>query len=205
MHDQIKSGLIEQMTWPGRAKNTLRGNLTADVYRVMGRSSLWGVLRMALFSRTFRSVVTMRLCQATKGNILCRVLHYWAQGKAGLDLPWNVEVGRGLLIAHGWGLVVSAHAKIGSNVTLLHGVTIGGKEEIRPDGSRSSSFPTIQDEVWMGAHSIVIGGITIGQGAIIAPGAVVTRDVPPRTIMAGVPARVIRNDAIPDVRNKVPF
>lgn len=193
------------MTRRARAHYPLRAHLMADMYRVAGRSSLWGLFRLTLFSRTFRSVVTMRLCQATNGNVLCRLVHNWTQGKAGLDLPWNVQVGRGLLIVHGWGLVVTPHAKIGSNVTLLHGATIGGKDDIGPDGSRSSSFPTIQDEVWIGAHAIVIGGITIGHGAIIAPGAVVTKDVPPRTIMAGVPARAIRTDAVADVQHKVLF
>jgi acetyltransferase-like isoleucine patch superfamily enzyme len=51
---------------------------------------------------------------------------------------------------------------------------------------------TVEDDVWIGSGAIVTDGVTIGQGAVVAAGAVVTRDVPPRTVVAGSPARVIR-------------
>lgn len=62
------------------------------------------------------------------------------------------------------------------------------------DGVKSGGPVTIGDRVWVGANAIVLGGVTIGDGAIVAAGALVRKDVPPRTIVAGAPARVIRED-----------
>lgn len=56
----------------------------------------------------------------------------------------------------------------------------------------------IEDKVWVGFNAIILKGVTIGEGAIVAAGAVVTKDVPPHTIVAGNPARVIRNLAEPE-------
>jgi serine O-acetyltransferase len=130
----------------------------------------------------------------------CRVLHFWAQQWAGMDFPWRTEIGPGFLITHGWGLVISPEATIGSNVTVLHGVTIGQKHKIST-GGRVKSYPTIEDEVWIGPHAVVAGGVIVGRGSRIAPGTIVTDDIEPYTIVGGNPMQVIRTDAHPDVVN----
>lgn len=117
-----------------------------------------------------------------------------------MDLPWRTKIGPGFTITHGWGLVISPGATIGSNVTVYHGVTIGQKDRISPNG-RVTAYPTIQDEVWTGAHAVIVGGVVIGRGARIAPGTIVTSDVEPHSIVGGNPMCVIRTDARPDVVN----
>jgi len=181
----------------------------ADVVRLYGRYSLGLLLKSCLFNRTFRPVFTLRLCQTVSGlspplssllMLPCRVLHHCAQQLAGMDFPWRTNIGPGLVITHGWGLVISHRTTIGSNVTLYHGVTIGMKHEISASG-RTKSYPTIEDNVWIGANAVITGGVVIGRGSRIAPGTVVTGDVDPCSIVGGNPMHMIKSNALPDVVN----
>ena len=84
-------------------------------------------------------------------------------------------------------IVVHARVKMGRNVFLSHCVTIGGRSG-RPD------VPTIKDNVYIAPGAKVLGNIVVGEGSVIGANAVVIRDVPPRSIVAGVPAKVIRQN-----------
>lgn len=181
----------------------------ADLTRLYGRYSLGLLLRACLIVRTFRPVFTMRLCQAASsfpnplsGMLLfpCKVIHFWAQQWAGMDLGWETQVGPGFMIIHGWGFVTGPGVRIGRNVTVFHGVTIGQKHEISTSG-RVKSYPTIEDEVWIGPHAVIAGGVIVGRGSRIAPGTIVIDDVEPYSIVGGNPMRVLRTDALPDVLN----
>jgi len=118
-----------------------------------------------------------------------------------MDLSSELRAGPGLLLVHGWGVVVNRDAHIGSNVTLFNGVVIGRKDAISPTG-RETEYPVIGDDVWIGPHAIIIGGVRIGDGAIVGAGSIVTKDVPAHCIVVGNPARVLRSDAIADVVNR---
>jgi len=122
-----------------------------------------------------------------------------------MDFPWEAEIGAGFAFAHGRGVVVSRGAKLGRNVTLFHGVTIGRKDDIFEGKQRVTRYPVIEDQVWIGPHAIILGGVRVGKGARVAAAAVVTQNVPPRSIVAGNPARLLKEDAPPDVVNPVAF
>lgn len=187
--------------------------ICADVFRIRGRSGWLSLLVCLVNARTFRPILTLRLIQALSSQgvvgqaatLPIRLLHRLFCGMAAMDLPYQTTVGPGLAITHGWGLVVSPGARIGANCTLFHGATLGRKDDIDAAGHRSSGYPVVGDEVWIGAHAIVIGAVTIGRGARVAAGAVVTRDVPPGAIVGGNPARVLRESAVPDVGNPAPL
>lgn len=108
----------------------------------------------------------------------------------GIDLPPDVDVGPGLAIFHGTGLVVHPSTVIGSDVLLRHGVTLGALGDGRADDD--SRGPTIGDRVSIGAGAIVLGPITVGDDAVVGAGAVVVDDVPAGATVVGNPARVVR-------------
>jgi serine O-acetyltransferase len=178
----------------------LLASLKADTHRIHGRWSWPLLLSSLLTSRTYRALFTLRLCQSRWGA-LAAPLHRLTCASAGVDLPRRTEVGPGLAINHGWGLVVSAGSRIGKNVTLFHGVTLGRRDRIGRDGTRDIGYPTIEDEVCIGPHAVVLGAVTIGRGSRLAAGAVVTDSVPPRSVVQGNPAQIVKTDCQPDVMN----
>lgn len=98
------------------------------------------------------------------------------EGLMGIELPVSTEVGPGLRLRHGFGVVVNPHSRIGAGVMLRHGVTLGNRRE--PD-----DCPVIEDDVEIGVGAVIIGAITVGRGARIGPNTVVFRDVPPGAIV----------------------
>lgn len=102
----------------------------------------------------------------------------------GIELPLATEVGRRLRIFHGVGLVVNASSKIGDDVVLRHGVTIGN------DGA-TDRCPTLRDGVDVGAGAVIIGGLVIGSYARVGANSVVTKNVEPGMTVAGAPARPV--------------
>lgn len=190
-------------TWDG---------LKADTHRQFGRYSAALALKGFLARRTFRPVVTMRLCQAARdggaaGRLLLpalKLLHRMATHGAAMDLPWGAQIGPGLALTHGWGTVVSPGVRIGRNVTLFHGATLGRRDRIGANGERDIGYPTLEDEVWVGPHAMIIGGVTIGRGSRIGGGAFVTADVPPYSVVAGNPSSIVKSNCVPDVMNPAP-
>jgi serine O-acetyltransferase len=136
---------------------------------------------------------------------LLRLLHRVASHQAMVDLSWKTDIGPGLAVTHGWGLVVSPGARIGGNVTLFHGVTLGRRDRIAADGRRTTEYPVLEDQVWVGPHAIIVGGVTIGRGSRVAGGAFVTEDVPPHSVVGGNPATILRDDCVPDVASPAPL
>ncbi len=111
------------------------------------------------------------------------------------DCGKNITVGRGVFINAGCkfqdqgGIVIGDHALIGHNVvlaTLNHDLAPERRGDLHPAPIR------IGEDAWIGSNATVLPGVTIGEGAVVAAGAVVTKDVAPRTVVGGVPAKVIR-------------
>lgn len=116
-------------------------------------------------------------------NIFAILPHKFSEMFLGVRLPSNVEIGPGLLIAHTGTIVIHHSVKIGKNLTIRHGVTIGQKGSEGDDNS-----PTIGNNVDIGAGAQILGGIKIGNNVKIGANAVVIRDVPDNCIAVGVPA-----------------
>ncbi len=191
----------------------LRRALRADVHRYTGGFSRSTLLKLIFINRTFRVIYSMRLSQALSDSrnpvgrflfTLARIFHRWTTHQAGMDLPWRTQIGEAFHINHGWSIVVNHNAKIGRNVTMFQGVTLGQKDDITPEG-RTTSYPTIEDDVWVGPYAMIFGGVTIGAGSRVGGGAVITKDVPPHAIVVGNPQHVVSEDALLDVMHRVEF
>ena len=87
----------------------------------------------------------------------------------------------------GLGVVIHSDAVIGDNVHIDQGVTIGGNGTV-------SGVPRIESNVYIGAGAKLLGPIKIGEGSVVGANAVVLRDIPPRSLVVGVPAKIIRSD-----------
>ena len=103
-----------------------------------------------------------------------------------VDINPAVRIGKGIMLDHGTGLVIGETAVVGDNVSLLQGVTLGGTGKADQD-----RHPKIGNGVLIGAGAKVLGNIKVGDCSRIGAGSVVLKEVPPRTTVAGVPAKVI--------------
>lgn len=102
------------------------------------------------------------------------------------DINPAVQMGRGIMLDHGTGLVIGETAVVGDNVSMLQNVTLGGTGK-----SDQDRHPKIGNGVLIGAGATVLGNIIVGDCSRIGAGSVVLKEVPPRTTVAGVPAKVI--------------
>lgn len=140
-----------------------------------GRSTGRAVVEALLFNNGFQAVVLFRLARWFKvrripvfGPALARLNLFLT----GVDLHPAAEIGPGLLIAHGHGLVVGGGARIGADALLLHGVTVGS-----PSPGRVAQMPAIGDRVFLGAGAKVVGAVTVGDDVAVGPNAVILEDV----------------------------
>ena len=106
----------------------------------------------------------------------------WATG---VQLLPTTKVGPGLVLLHYGPTIINPRSVIGSGVTLYHCVTLAADWDL--------SCPVVEDGVLMGVNAGAFGAVRIGRDSMVGAGAVVTRDVPPRSVAGGVPARVIRS------------
>lgn len=112
-----------------------------------------------------------------------KILQSVISQKFGMDIHPAAKIGCGILLDHATGIVIGETAVIGDNVSIFHGVTLGGSGKQAGD-----RHPKIGDGVMLGAHAQLLGNISIGRGAKIGAGAVVLKNVPAHTTFAGIPA-----------------
>lgn len=123
-----------------------------------------------------------------KGHFfMARMISQRAARKTGIEIHPGATIGKRFVIDHGTGIVIGETAEIGDDVLLYQGVTLGGTG--KDVGKR---HPTVGNRVMISAGAKVLGPITIGDGARVAAGAVVLKDVPPDSTVVGVPAKVVK-------------
>jgi len=118
---------------------------------------------------------------------MARLISQLARFFTGIEIHPGATIGKGLFIDHGMGVVIGETAEIGDNVTIYHGVTLGGTGK-----DKGKRHPTVGDNVTIGSGAKILGPITIGNGAKIGANAVVVDEVPSFSTAVGIPARIIR-------------
>lgn len=118
---------------------------------------------------------------------LGRAISYVSRWFTGIEIHPGATIGRRFFIDHGTGVVIGETAEIGDDVTLYHGVTLGGTT-----WQKGKRHPTLRNNVVVGAGAKILGPITVGQDARVGSNAVVLKDVPVGATMVGIPARAVR-------------
>ena len=119
-------------------------------------------------------------------KLLARLVSHVSRWLTGIEIHPGAKIGRRFFIDHGMGVVIGETAEIGDDVTLYHGVTLGGVS-----WNKGKRHPTLADGVVVGAGAKVLGPFTVGAGAKVGSNAVVTKEVPPGATVVGIPGRVI--------------
>lgn len=167
----------------------------SSLYKDLKRYNSKKVLLKAFFrAPNIWIIVSYRIGRALKRYKLLKPIElFWAQFIhfplqviLGIELSLNAEFGPGLKIHHRGGIVINSKVKAGSNVTLYNGITIGNNfgEEV----------PTIGNNVIITTGAKIIGNIVVGDNSIIGANSVVIKNVPRNTVVAGVPARIIKEN-----------
>lgn len=170
--------------------------ISADYYRYRG--TLRGVRRWVfffrdlLFDRGFKITFFYRVLHYFYVNRIMlpvlplRLYYFHLQSLYSCELPYQARIGPGFYFGHVFGTVISPRCILGKNINMSHGVTLG----YIVTGSREGA-PVIEDNVYIGPGSKIIGGVRIGRGSAIGANAVITRDTPENAVAVGVPGKVI--------------
>lgn len=161
-----------------------------DYYRMTGREYKFGIKSFLtiLYSHQIRYMYWWRKANR-KMNLFYRYKLYRYSRKYGLEISTAAEIGEGLYLGHPYNITVGGGVKIGKNVNLHKGCTIG-----RENRGKREGVPTIGDCVVVGIQSTIVGNITIGDDVLIAPNSFVNFDVPSHSVVIGNPGVVHEKD-----------
>ena len=141
-----------------------------------------------------------------KFYFLGRLLSHINRFLTGIEIHPGAKIGKRFVIDHGTGVVIGETTEIGDDVTIYHGVTLGGTT-----WNKGKRHPTIKDNVVIGTGAKVLGNITIGENVRIGANSVIFRDVPDNTTVVGVPGKIVvtkdkknilDHHKIPDIEGK---
>ena len=126
-----------------------------------------------------------------KFDLIARIISQFSRFLTGIEIHPKAKIGKNLFIDHGMGVVIGETSQIGDNVTIYHMATLGGiAPSINSNDQRNiKRHPTIEDEVVIGSGAQVLGPVRVGRCAKIGANAVVTKDVPEKAVMVGIPAK----------------
>lgn len=142
------------------------------------------------------------LCPCFKALIYYKISHYFyrkkhfiisryiserAKRKTGIEIHPGAQIGKNLFIDHGFGVVIGETAIIGDNVTLFHGVTLGGTGK-----EKGKRHPTIGNNVFIGSGAKLLGNITIGNNVKIGANAVILKNIPSDVTVVGIPGKIVK-------------
>lgn len=148
-------------------------------------------LRDFLTQHRLRYIIYFRIAQNTKNKMikfLCEVQLFLMCRKYGIEVKTPTQIGPGFVMGHPYNITISPYARLGKNVNIMKGATIGIAA-----GKRKGT-PVIGNNVYIGINSTVVGGITIGNDVMIAPNSFVNVDVPSHSVVIGNPCIIKHKD-----------
>lgn len=166
----------------------LISDIQNDLYRLTAHKDIRSFIRCYIRYRGFRLLVYHRVMgqKTIIPRWLVNRLSQSLQRKMHVELPASVQLGKGALFLHPYGIVIHRDAVIGENFTMLKGATIG------LDLTKNVGVPQIGNNVYLGLNSTVVGSITIGDDVVIAANTFVNFDVPDGSVVLGSPGVIHR-------------
>ena len=175
---------------------TTKELIKADCSRYYGKSDFKIIQKTKYIQSGFKYIVEYRkinryIKQGKKGlgYYYHRIKFLRYSKKTGFQIGAGAEIGPGLFMNHRGTVIVNGKVKMGRNINLSVGVTIGQENRGKRKG-----VPTIGNEVWIGNNAVIVGKIQIGNNVLIAPNAYVNFDVPDNSIVIGNPAKIILSE-----------
>ena len=153
-----------------------------------------GILEILICYPGFQALVMHRISHTLwnyKIPLLPRVLSQFTRFFTGIEIHPGAQIGRGVFIDHGMGVVIGETSQIGNRCLLYQGVTLGGTG--KDHGKR---HPTLEENVVVGAGAKVLGAITVGTNTRIGAGSVVVRNVEADSTVVGIPGRVVHQSGV---------
>ena len=197
---QLFAGVFTKTKCGGHAKvfDTIR----EDIYSVFDRDpAARSVLEIIFCYPGLHVVWFYRIAHwfwTREFYFLGRLTSHLGRFLTGIEIHPGAQIGKKFFIDHGMGVVIGETAEIGDNVTLYHGVTLGGVT-----WDKVKRHPTIGDNVVIGSGAKVLGPFTVGSGAKIGSNSVVVKEVPQNSSVVGIPGRVVMQQE-PKVEEKRP-
>lgn len=124
-------------------------------------------------------------------KLIGRIISHINRFLTGIEIHPGAKIGKGFFIDHGMGVVIGETAEIEDNVTLYHGVTLGGVSL-----EKKKRHPTIKKNVVIGAGAKILGPFTVGENSRIGANSVVVKEVPPNSTVVGIPGKVVKKEKI---------
>ena len=143
----------------------------------------------------FQAVVSHRIAHSLWRNnfkFIARVMSHLSRFFTGIEIHPGAVIGRGFFIDHGMGVVIGETSEIGENVTIYHGVTLGGTSF-----KKAKRHPTIGNNVTIGAGAKILGPLSVGENCKVGANSVVIKDVPPNSTVVGIPGTVVSGEVFP--------
>jgi serine O-acetyltransferase len=161
----------------------IREDLTAAMHRDPAARSR---IEVALTYPGLHAVWSYRIAHRvwlSGHRLTARIISQFTRFLTGVEIHPGATLGRRLFIDHGAGVVIGETSEVGDDVTLYHGVTLGGTT-----WRHVKRHPTVGDRTLVGAGAKLLGPITVGADCVVGAGAVVVHDAPPHSLVLGVPA-----------------
>lgn len=149
---------------------------------------------LMLANRGMQTVFLYRMSHALwkwRVPALPMILMRVAQHLFAVDIDYRAELGPGVVIVHGFGVVIGNRVRIEGDCCIYHGVTLGNRGSEWVGSEREDGQPVVERGCMFGAGAKILGPVRIGRNSVIGANAVVLKDVPPCSVVAGIPARVI--------------
>lgn len=168
----------------------MRREIKDDLYRYVGKNceNFLIQLRYIIFTPGFRYIYFFRQASLANNKFLKLFYHWclrWCMIKYAIQIPYSTKIGRGFRIVHFGHIVINPATIIGENFNISQGALIGNAQ------GKHKGTPIIGNNVCLNANAVIIGGVTIGDNVLFAPGAFCNFDVPSNSIVIGNPGKII--------------